>query len=549
MAVPGETVQSSRCRRCGGDLLRPQQRALPFGKLWRPLRSVAKHRSHLGTRYTRTVVCCTNDGGPRKRQSDSKKDFKGPKSEERSEQIRNLLAERMKASTEKAPKRKLSLQETSVQQWKALVNLVPTAVGLPGTAAILAGYYLHLDPYGHLHWSSADALIGLAGAVPVALADACLMIPDFSANRTKKYVKLDVSSIQAEAAKVKERLAERVSQSEELQSRVDDVQQSSRQSDPASASDSRLDALHTLHKLRDQQLSSTDIIAEHQHSDDDASSSQSADAERSASGQGANHSRAEDNPFKVGITQPGKQNLVQETLDMWQRKAVLENPGLDFLLPIELMLIFFSELTREMLFRAIILKGLSGWVTDRLYEAGAEDSLSVAGDASMSVSDTGKWTALAVLLGVQFGAAAWGMLKPARVTIQGGEGLSGNGKSPADRKEQKQKIMGLLTNITQKMSRQRKAAIVVQTARDSLSLAAYGGTFLLTDNLLTPCVASVSCNMLFSLYQRAKYQKLQSRTQQHIVSMLEDFQAVKKASQQKNSVSAPGHAEQDEPDQ
>lgn len=84
----------------------------------------------------------------------------------------------------------------------------------------------------------------------------------------------------------------------------------------------------------------------------------------------------------------------------------------------------------------------------------------------------------------------------------------------------------------QKISRQRKAAIVVQTARDSLSLAAYGGTFLLTDNLLTPCVASVSCNMLFSLYQRAKYQKLQSRTQQHIVSMLEDFQAVKKASQQ-----------------
>ena len=86
------------------------------------------------------------------------------------------------------------------------------------------------------------------------------------------------------------------------------------------------------------------------------------------------------------------------------------------------------------------------------------------------------------------------------------------------------------------MSRQRKAAIVVQTARDSLSLAAYGGTFLLTDNLLTPCVASVSCNMLFSLYQRAKYHKLQSRTQQHIVSMLEDFQAVKKASQQKVSI-------------
>ncbi len=83
----------------------------------------------------------------------------------------------------------------------------------------------------------------------------------------------------------------------------------------------------------------------------------------------------------------------------------------------------------------------------------------------------------------------------------------------------------------QKMSKQRKAAIIVQTARDSLSTAALGGSFILTDNLLTPYVAGVLCDFLFSVYQRAKFNSLQSKTQQHMMSMLEDFQEVKKASQ------------------
>jgi hypothetical protein len=93
--------------------------------------------------------------------------------------------------------------------------------------------------------------------------------------------------------------------------------------------------------------------------------------------------------------------------------------------------------------------GLSGWVTDRLYEAGAEDTLSLAGDASMSIPDTGKWTALAVLLGVQFGAAAWGFLSWPRITIQGVDNLSDKASSKDSPDKKKQKIMGMLTKMTQ----------------------------------------------------------------------------------------------------
>lgn len=65
---------------------------------------------------------------------------------------------------------------------------------------------------------------------------------------------------------------------------------------------------------------------------------------------------------------------------------------------------------------------MSGWVSDRLYEAGAEDTISGIGDASMTVADTGKWTALAVLLGVRIGFAAKDFLSPPRIQVQEARG-------------------------------------------------------------------------------------------------------------------------------
>ena len=46
-----------------------------------------------------------------------------------------------------------------------------------------------------------------------------------------------------------------------------------------------------------------------------------------------------------------------ETLDQWQRKAVLTNPGLDFEVPVEIGVIFLSHFADEMLLRAVLLQG------------------------------------------------------------------------------------------------------------------------------------------------------------------------------------------------
>lgn len=82
------------------------------------------------------------------------------------------------------------------------------------------------------------------------------------------------------------------------------------------------------------------------------------------------------------------------------------------------------------------------------------------------------------------------------------------------------------------MTKQMKAALVVNTARGSLSIAAFGGSFILTGNLLAPYVGAVTCDLLFSYYQRSKYEQLKTRVEQHLKKMLEGLMEMKAAKSQ-----------------
>lgn len=79
----------------------------------------------------------------------------------------------------------------------------------------------------------------------------------------------------------------------------------------------------------------------------------------------------------------------------------------------------------------------------------------------------------------------------------------------------------------QRLYKQKRASIVVDTARNSVSLAATGGSFFLTDNLLAPYIGGVTCDLLFSIYQRAKHEQLQNKTRKHMMTMMEEFKAIK----------------------
>ena len=135
------------------------------------------------------------------------------------------------------------------------------------------------------------------------------MIPDFSAKSTKKYIKLNPSLLQAEAAQVElcERLSARVSQSEELQSQVDEIEQRSEQSDSAST-----DALQALRQLQEQRVFGTDTSSEQQESASTNSASSSQPAQANASDAwSSKQSAMAGTPFEVAVTQREQQNIVQ----------------------------------------------------------------------------------------------------------------------------------------------------------------------------------------------------------------------------------------------
>ena len=83
--------------------------------------------------------------------------------------------------------------------------------------------------------------------------------------------------------------------------------------------------------------------------------------------------------------------------------------------------------------------GLSLWVTDRLYEANVEEIVSGIGDNAMAVSDAGKWTALAVLIGVRLGWGARGLLRPLQVEVEAVEDDKPNLQPPTVKSARKKR--------------------------------------------------------------------------------------------------------------
>ena len=261
-----------------------------------------------------------------------------------------------------------------------------------------------------------------------------------------------------------------------------------------------------------------------------------------------------------------------------------------------------------------MLAGLSLWVTDRLFEANAEEIISGIGDNGMSVPDAGKWTALALCIGAQVGWAARSFLSPPRVRVEAKE-VSGQPnlepptiESAAKKRKDMEQLLSHVQEVClvasvklmscsvscyfsnrsvlpvcpalevcqcnllcptgsmksllpltirrdfcmpqqsstadavnacpQKVSKQMKARLVVDTARGSLTTAAVGSSFILTGNLLAPYLASVSCDLLFSYYQRSKFQELKQKMEQRVTKMMDGLQGMAAASTKVSAYSA-----------
>ena len=92
------------------------------------------------------------------------------------------------------------------------------------------------------------------------------------------------------------------------------------------------------------------------------------------------------------------------------------------------------------------------------------------------------------------------------------------------------------------MTKQMKAALVVNTARGSLSTAAFGGSFILTGNLLAPYVGLSHATYCSATISASKYEQLKTRVEQHLKKMLEGLMEMKAAKSQVHALHNPNQA-------
>jgi hypothetical protein len=61
---------------------------------------------------------------------------------------------------------------------------------------------------------------------------------------------------------------------------------------------------------------------------------------------------------------------------------------------LEAAIILVEALSGEMLYRAVAITWIAAWITDRLYEGGADDDILLANGATITATDAGKWGAV-----------------------------------------------------------------------------------------------------------------------------------------------------------
>ena len=95
--------------------------------------------------------------------------------------------------------------------------------------------------------------------------------------------------------------------------------------------------------------------------------------------------------------------------------------------------------------------GLSGWLADRFYEAGADDVVSLIGNQPIPTPEAAQWTALAVIVGLYTGLALYTPSGFGQIGVINlpGMGKSGNPVMGKDRVELAKKREKVLKQIQQ----------------------------------------------------------------------------------------------------
>lgn len=406
----------------------------------------------------------------------------------------------------------------------------PSAGGAVGSAALILGTILNVDAFGGLHWDAHDALIGLACITPVMLADVVVMVPDYSAPRYKKTIRVAKYS-PAERRRMRAAAARVVSaeSSDELEGAS------------GAAIQEELDLLSAI----------------------------AAQAEAEKALQAAPPKPSQPAPAAVvevpdeelyverEITLRKPQQPLAAALHRVQQTNIFENPGRGMTPWGEALTIVTSHLTEEMLKRAVVLTALSNWLVDRMYEADivqVDDLVHFRGSVAVLPHDVAAWGvvaggAVAVVLFTlrkvlvqpdigfvvppgEDGTQLLRTSEDARATLL--ERLRGvvqragdvtsrsnvpttkvdaavqDGKEAADDDDTpkaavfQQRLRSKAEKVLDDVRQRAMYSAGIEGGRRVLEWVGLSTAFVLTGNLVAPVVGSIVADAVFSLYQRTK---------------------------------------------
>lgn len=203
-----------------------------------------------------------------------------------------------------------------------------------------------------------------------------------------------------------------------------------------------------------------------------------------------------------------------------------------------------------------------GWLTDRLYEAGADDTVSVLGGLQVPTSQMGAvlaasgMTITAVALLVQKELLPVRILRAigrkdkesaaakdaAQAPKEGSSNTNGDSTVPkASRPAEipgmifsdgKDSAMDMLERVRRSVESQQRWSAAVSALQEFVQWATLSSSFLVTGNLLAPIAGSVAVDAVFSVYQRKRAKEMiEARAAEALqfTSQLQDTRELAKA--------------------
>ena len=197
--------------------------------------------------------------------------------------------------------------------------------------------------------------------------------------------------------------------------------------------------------------------------------------EASSSGSGGDEEMVD---VEREVSVRGEQGSLAAALYRKQLEKSINN-GARFLgWPLEGALLLTLHFAEEMLYRAVALTWAVGWTIDRLYEAGADETVGL-GAASLATPQLGAALALAGCTTVSLGLLVQREFFPLKMLDKAQRDLSGGEGTAAE----KERMARVLAKVKAGIRKQRLWSVSIEAVRDASEWACYGGAFLLTGRL------------------------------------------------------------------